>query len=762
VRIAPWPEDDGNPYQRLFYAALAPHGIERVSGLTINDAHVRGRRGQLDAVHFHWPEYIWRVGTESSWDRAKRVVGFLKFLRELKRLDIRIVWTFHNSKPHEAQWLDRIGFRALGRKSDLIITHSERVSADVRRRFRANVVTMPQGNYEGVYPEPRPRQVVLRELGLSPDLPTLVLVGVLRPYKGVTHAIDAVAHLQGRVQLVVAGNPKPGFDLAGLTARAQTAPWMRVVARSLSDQEFADIINAGTAVLLPYTRITTSAVLLVAWTFGRGAITSRADYFTDLLSSHPLAGRTAEADSPAILAAAIEDYLEIPEDVRWSEALKAGRSYRWSDCVIPVAEALLALPATNPRRPSRISVNEPAIVFEGVWKKFNRAQRFNSIRDLVPAMFSILTRGSDDDDHLHGKEFWALRDVSFQVGAGEALGIIGPNGAGKSTALKVLTRIMRPDRGTSIVRGRVGALVEIAAGFHPDLTGRENVFMQGAIMGMRRAEIVAKFDEIVGFAGVSEFIDTPIKRYSSGMNARLGFAVAAHLDPDVLIIDEVLSVGDLSFQEKCYERMKEFVRSGIAVAFVSHNLSAISMLCTRVLVLRHGRVETLAATHEAITSYAGLVQEARVAELGRHEVTLAFINSAGRPVSEVDAGSPVTVRVAAHPPASDEHFYAELQVRHLESGVLIYRSQSRALGVEPLTLTGSDGLEIVWSLEANFGRGHYGVSCAILNASHRWVAVSAPTLLTVNERQSEQSLVYLNASCEMRAIREASSLTQPA
>jgi ABC-type polysaccharide/polyol phosphate transport system ATPase subunit len=396
-------------------------------------------------------------------------------------------------------------------------------------------------------------------------------------------------------------------------------------------------------------------------------------------------------------------------------------------------------------------VSQPVIVFDGVWKKFNRAQRFNSLRDLIPAMVSALARRRQDDD-LHDKEFWALQDVSFEVMPGQALGIIGPNGAGKSTALKVLTRILRPDRGVSMVRGRVGALVEIAAGFHPDLTGRENVFMQGAIMGMRRAEILTKFDEIVDFAGVAEFIDTPIKRYSSGMNARLGFAVAAHLDPDVLLIDEVLSVGDLSFQEKCYERMQRFVRSGIAVAFVSHNLSAVSMLCDRVLVLRRGAVATLAPTQEGITAYAGLVQETRVAALGGHEVNVVVTDSSGRQATECDAGVEMGVTITAFPPSTGEQFYAELQVRHLESGSLVYRCQSRALGLEPVHIDRGGGMEVRWSVRANFGRGHYGVSCAILNAQHRWVAASAPALLTVNERQSEQSVVYLDATCQVRPL----------
>ena len=183
-----------------------------------------------------------------------------------------------------------------------------------------------------------------------------------------------------------------------------------------------------------------------------------------------------------------------------------------------------------------------AVVVEHIWKKFRRGERHDSLRDLVPSLVRRALRPQPAT--LQREEFWALRDLSFTVNPGEALGVIGPNGAGKSTLLKILSRILRPTVGRCVLGGRVGSLIEVAAAFHPDLTGRENVFLQGAIMGMRRAEIARKFDDIVDFSGVSEFIDTPVKRYSSGMNARLGFSIAAHLDPDVLLIDEVLSVGD--------------------------------------------------------------------------------------------------------------------------------------------------------------------------------------------------------------------------
>ena len=233
-------------------------------------------------------------------------------------------------------------------------------------------------------------------------------------------------------------------------------------------------------------------------------------------------------------------------------------------------------------------MTRPAVSFDRVWKKFRRGERHTSLRDAITAL-AKRPFTQPDRSALGEQEFWALRDVSFEVRPGEAVGIIGPNGAGKSTTLKLLTKILKPTQGACQVRGRVGALIEVAAGFHPDLTGRENLFLQGAILGMSRAEVARKLDAIVDFAGLDDFVDTPVKRYSSGMNARLGFAVAAHVDPDVLLIDEVLAVGDYAYQQKCYERLAEFRRSGAAIVLVSHSMQAIVSLCDRAILLRPGR-----------------------------------------------------------------------------------------------------------------------------------------------------------------------------
>lgn len=224
------------------------------------------------------------------------------------------------------------------------------------------------------------------------------------------------------------------------------------------------------------------------------------------------------------------------------------------------------------------------------------AKNFKRLRSLTH--FSL---DENSDDVL-----WALRDISLKVNHGEVIGIIGTNGAGKSTLLKILSRITDPTSGRVVVNGRVGSLLEVGTGFHPELTGRENIYMNGTILGMRKVEIDRKFDEIVDFSGVEKFLDTPVKRYSSGMKVRLAFAVAAHLDPEILIVDEVLAVGDVDFQNKCMGKMRSISTSqGRTVLFVSHNMGAVRSLCTRTIVLRGGMVVCDASPEEGINFYLG-------------------------------------------------------------------------------------------------------------------------------------------------------------
>jgi lipopolysaccharide transport system ATP-binding protein len=246
---------------------------------------------------------------------------------------------------------------------------------------------------------------------------------------------------------------------------------------------------------------------------------------------------------------------------------------------------------------------------EGVGKMYRVGQRepYRALRDVLAGLATgpvqaFRRRGAA---RLEPDTIWALEDVTFDVRRGEVLGLIGANGAGKSTLLKVLSRITDPSSGQVTIRGRVGSLLEVGTGFHPELTGRENIFLNGTILGMRRTEIVARFDEIVEFYGVERFLDTPVKRYSSGMQVRLAFAVAAHLQPEILLVDEVLAVGDAEFQQKCLGKMQDVTRAGRTVIFVSHNLAAVRSLCPRALVLERGRLVFDGDTESAVERYLG-------------------------------------------------------------------------------------------------------------------------------------------------------------
>jgi lipopolysaccharide transport system ATP-binding protein len=250
-------------------------------------------------------------------------------------------------------------------------------------------------------------------------------------------------------------------------------------------------------------------------------------------------------------------------------------------------------------------MSDLALRVERLGKRYRLGQRsgYRTLREtLGESVGRLLGRVPP---HRPAEEFWALQEVSFAVQAGAAVGIIGRNGAGKSTLLKILARITEPTEGEADIYGRVGSLLEVGTGFNPELTGRENIFLNGAILGMGRAEIRRKFDEIVAFAGVEKFLDTPVKRYSSGMYVRLAFAVAAHLEPDVLLVDEVLAVGDADFQKKCLNKMQSVGAQGRTVFFVSHNLQAVARLCTQALLLDGGRVITAGAVRDVIRTYLG-------------------------------------------------------------------------------------------------------------------------------------------------------------
>lgn len=341
-----------------------------------------------------------------------------------------------------------------------------------------------------------------------------------------------------------------------------------------------------------------------------------------------------------------------------------------------------------------------------VSKRFRKGELYDSLRDLVPALTAALLRRRRP---VSSREFWALRDVSFEVRRGEAFGVIGHNGAGKSTILKILSGIMHPTTGTLTVHGRLSALIEVGAGFHPDLTGRENVYLNGAILGMSRAEVRRKFDEIVAFAGLAEFIDTPVKRYSSGMYARLGFSVAAHVDPEVLIVDEVLSVGDHLFQRKCMEKMAAIVAGGATVIFVSHNLQAVGDLCTRCLLLSHGRVVTQGPTADVMREYTRVgVAEPEVAT---RPVDVSHFSLRGETGNDLRfaAGERVqlTIRMTAREPVRQVAVNVAVLDEHR---TVIFATSSQRLGAPAVDLVPGETTEARFELTLHLGPGTYHVS----------------------------------------------------
>ena len=298
------------------------------------------------------------------------------------------------------------------------------------------------------------------------------------------------------------------------------------------------------------------------------------------------------------------------------------------------------------------------IRFQGVSKRYrlgliNRKMLYQEIQSRWARW-----RGRDDPNarvtergRVASGEIWALKDVSYDVRDGEVLGIIGRNGSGKSTLLKILSQITAPTEGKVCIKGKVASLLEVGTGFHPELTGRDNVFLNGVILGMTHRQVASKLDSIVDFSGIEQFIDTPVKRYSSGMRVRLAFAVAAHLDPEILVIDEVLAVGDQAFQQKCLGKIGEVARAGRTVLFVSHHAAAVENLCTRGMVLDQGRIVFAGTQHEALHHYANSIEpttagtlRGRTDRAGSGEVRITAIelrDTAGRPLQSAAAGQDV-------------------------------------------------------------------------------------------------------------------------
>jgi ABC-type polysaccharide/polyol phosphate transport system ATPase subunit len=342
-------------------------------------------------------------------------------------------------------------------------------------------------------------------------------------------------------------------------------------------------------------------------------------------------------------------------------------------------------------------MSEHVVEFDHVYKKFARGEQHGTLRDLIAASFGKLFRGKTADPaQLKGQEFWAVKDLSFNLKKGESMGIIGPNGSGKSTTLKLLSGILRPERGSYKVEGRLSALIEVGAGFHPDLTGRENVFLNGSILGMTRKEVQAKFADIVDFAGVGEFIDTPVKRYSSGMAVRLGFAVAAFIEPDVLLVDEVLAVGDTEFRNRCHNRMLQMLNKGVTMILVSHNLAEVRNLCEKTIMLWKGEKVVEGPTQKVVEEYHNRVVEmirieqekeaAKAAAAPKKETpmeitSVQLLDKSGTPTDTFLTGDPMTVRINYHARQRIEKLAVSVTFDYAAEDVLATSCDTRRDGV---------------------------------------------------------------------------------
>jgi lipopolysaccharide transport system ATP-binding protein len=379
------------------------------------------------------------------------------------------------------------------------------------------------------------------------------------------------------------------------------------------------------------------------------------------------------------------------------------------------------------------SDNSPALIVEGLGKEYQLGAMtpiFGALRSRFGA------RGRTRD------RVWALRDVSFAVERGEAIGVIGHNGAGKTTLLKILSRITEPTTGSARVQGRVGSLLEVGTGFHPELTGRENIFLNGAILGMRRKEIVHKFDDIVAFAEVEQFVDTPVKRYSSGMYVRLAFAVAAHLDTDMLLVDEVLSVGDFAFQRRCLGVMHDQASSlGRTVLFVSHNLGAVKLLTTQCLWLDHGQVRAFGPTEEVLRTYVTSYRE----EVGLGTADISDLVT-GRPVKADPLSQEITFERVE---LLDDGVVTSVarEGDPLELGVYVKirkQQQSKLLELSGRVLT-ADGIHVYTSysaqLRCDMAPGVYRVAVDLspnmLSAGSYVIELAAQTVSDITSSRSQ-------------------------
>jgi ABC-type polysaccharide/polyol phosphate transport system ATPase subunit len=380
-------------------------------------------------------------------------------------------------------------------------------------------------------------------------------------------------------------------------------------------------------------------------------------------------------------------------------------------------------------------MSDIALRMEHIYKKFRKGETYNSLRDLLPALTGRMFRGQELDTG-EAREFWALQDISFEVKRGEALGIIGHNGAGKSTALKILSRIMKPTKGCMTVNGRLSALIEVAAGFHPDLTGKENIFLHGTILGMKKREIQSKLDQIIAFSGIEEFIDTPVKRYSSGMFARLGFSVAAHVDPEVLIVDEVLSVGDFVFQQRCMDRIRSVIHGGTTVLFVSHNLKAVTEICQRAMLLDHGKVLMIDETDTVARKYLSLGAVSDIPDEDKPVyISKVRVRDRAGEQSTFESGDTAWVDIEVTARQAIEKLAVVIWFKD-EKDYIIFHTSTERLGFTPFSLQAGGTYRCTFELTLNIAHGTFHLVTEI----HRY------DLQKGYDRQDPASTIFIGST----------------
>jgi len=396
---------------------------------------------------------------------------------------------------------------------------------------------------------------------------------------------------------------------------------------------------------------------------------------------------------------------------------------------------------------------QSTITFDQVSKRYRIGTGLTNFRNL----FSIDRRNTNPN-----KYHWAVKDVSFSLLPGDAMGIIGPNGAGKTTLLKLLSQVTKPTDGSIRVNGRLSALIELGAGFHPDLSGRDNIYLNGTILGMRRADIKSRFDDIVDFAGIGEYLDTPVKRYSSGMYARLGFAIAAHVDPQILLVDEVLAVGDYAFQQRCYARMDELRSKGTSLILVSHNMEAIRRVCGRGLVMYRGEDIYTGTAAEAVVAYSDVLRDAarkkqmdvpveegisqRVMTFDAEIESVKLLNGHGDAVTVVESGECVSVGISVHFKEMVRNPVFSLAVR-TPDGRIVYDTTTRWMNIETPEFHPGSSCLVKITLDMSLLAGEYelGVDIAASDFSHLYDSLESALGFSVVGANGAKGLANLNA-----------------